>query len=279
MKLLALIILLSGCSPKPAPSIPASPLPISYESVADRLVSMMDRGWVVSRDQDEAAQHKGDALLFTGLALGALDCERGNAPEAALMQMFTDTGGGFYRHPDIPDEWSLDGAIGVYWGALRRAEKCPDSADKWRLALLQNQTKVDLDPFFGVMRDSVIAKLSAAPGPDQDQIGKLGAEVDGWAIGVVAWKQPAYRLHLGYLVIDALDAPNSKTAFCEAVKPAKMPLLEDFCARPGLQRWMQDYAPNIWEYAHQRSPEWETPDGKGLETPGLDYLMAVYQVQ
>ena len=76
--------------------------------------------------------------------------------------------------------------------------------------------------------------------------------------------------------MDTIAAPNGKSVFCGFVVKAKMPLLEQFCGRSGLKDWVLGFQPNVWEYAHQRSPVWERPDGRlGLEMPGLDYLVAL----
>lgn len=62
-----------------------------------------------------------------------------------------------------------------------------------------------------------------------------------------------------------------------------MPVVEHFCGRPGLQAWIDAFSFNTWEYAHQRSPVWETPDASRIvngarvpvETAGLDLLFAL----
>lgn len=232
---------------------------------------MSDHNWIVSRGESDSVEHKGDSLLWTALAMGVMDCDAGAPLEAALQKMLSDTNGALYRHPDLPDEWSLDGALGLYWGLSKRLEIC-GGKETWAPLFALHVEKVSLPPYFDTVRAVVASNLGLGDMPGVDELGRLGAEIDAWAIATVSQKIPAYRLHLGFLVLDTIAAPKSKATYCGAVKDAKIPLLEHFCSRPGLDSWLNLFAYNQYEYRHQRA-DWEAPDGDGLQTPGIDYLV------
>lgn len=167
----------------------------------------------------------------------------------------------------------MDGALGLYYGVWSRVKRC--NSRTWSELITQHAQVVPLPPKFDVVRNQLLFDLGAGDEPSAEDRGALGAEIAGWALADVAQAQVGYRLHLGYLALAHVDAPRGKVAYCEAVKPAKMPLLEHFCGRGSLGSWAQDFRYDAWEYAFQRSPAWESPDGvPGLHTPAVDYLLA-----
>ena len=122
------------------------------------------------------------------------------------------------------------------------------------------------------------------PKPSKESLKVAAASAATWAAGVVASKSACYRIHLAYLNLKALEnlgLPSGRGAFCKATgklgKPEEtaigMPLIDHWCGRDGLTEWLDDFKPNVWEYRFQRC-EWEKPDGRSYETPGLDYLVA-----
>lgn len=246
-----------------------------YKATVDRIVSLIDSGWVVSRYKDGRAKDQGDSLLFTGLAMGAMPCSQGAAQEAALLKMLDEKHGGVYRHPSIPDDYSLDGLLGLWWGINNRTKRCPDSKDIWAKILPQHAAAVAIEPFFYTVLDQVEANLGIAPEPTLSQRGDLGAAVGAWAMGVVSQRAAAYRLHLGYLALSIVKAPKGEAVFCEAVKDAKIALIEHFCGRSGLDAWIHNFAFNRYVYAFQRAA-WEDADGReDVDTPGVDLLVAL----
>lgn len=278
MRYIVILCLFSliACGHKPPtdPPHPTFPIPIS-EAIA-RFSSMADAGWVVSRWDDGRAERVGDSLIWTGIAMAALPCADGEPYEAALQQMLTSTGGHLYRHPSLPSEWSLDGALGLYYGVSERVKRCNSAT--WGPLMVQHAAAVELPPRFDVVRSALIAELGAGPAPSEHDRGELGTEVAAWALADVVTRSAAFRLHLGFLALSVVDAPKGKAAFCGAIGRAKMPLLDHFCGKGGLAEWTAAFHYDAWEYAHQRSPAWETPDGApGLHTPALDYLLA-YQL-
>ncbi len=270
-----LLFCLAACAKDKAPAEPRQePVQNGYEEVASRLMPMLDNGWVVSRFAGEP-RDQGDSLIFTGIAMGALDCTRGAIPEAALVKMLREKNGGVYRHPSIPDDYSLDGLLGFWWGISRRTGRCPETRELWASLLPQHQGAISVEPFFGVALQTVMADLGVSGAPTVGERGQLGSEVAAWAIGVVSQRQAAYRLHLGFLTLDLVDAPKGKSAFCDAVPQAKIPLLEHFCGRSGLSSWVDGFAYNRSVYAFQRA-DWESESvPPGVETPAIDLLVAL----
>lgn len=257
-------------------------LPLPYELVADRMLDLAHpRGWIVNRYDNGELRKPGDSLLFTGIAMGVLDCTRGAIPETALIEMLTANGGGLVRHPGLPDEpVTVDGALGLYWGVAHRIEKCPETRQRWAGAMQLHATVADryLEGIFQPMLQQVMADLGLSAPPSEEERGHLGLLMASWAFAVVQNKAAAYRIHLAWLTLDVVPAPHSKTAFCEAVVKAKMPLMEHFCGRPGLAEWVEKFEFNRFEFFHQRAV-WESPDGRRdgdpLNTPALDYLVAL----
>jgi len=69
---------------------------------------------------------------------------------------------------------------------------------------------------------------------------------------------------------------GGRASFCGAAKAADMPTVDHWCSHKDIGEYIDSFEYNQWEYRHQRSGAWETPDGKeGLETPGLDLLVAL----
>lgn len=260
--------------PSPPPDLPKS---LTYEEVADRALEMADSGWIVSRYDDGSAEHLGDSLLWTGLAMGSLDCTRGTIPEQALQTMIKEHGGIAYRHPSLPDEISLDGLLGLWWGISERTRLCPESRGGWIALLPEHAAKTTVEPFFHTVLDQVMADLGLGAAPSESARGRLGAEVATWAFATVADHAAGFRLHLGFLTLSVVAAPKGQANYCGTVQHAKIALLEDFCGRDGIKAWLEGFEYDVWEYQFQRAI-WESPDGKpGLHTPAIDWLMAAHR--
>ena len=265
------------------PVTPPDDVPVTFEKASDRLLSMTSPpGWVVSRWSDGRIEHTGDSLLWTGMALGVLDCERGNVVEGALLTMLRETGGKAYRHPsEAARAPSLDGHLGLYWGISQRVSRCPDSMPVWASAVASHEPTSVPKPFdkvLGALRYQL--GLAAAP----TDAAALTDAVSVWAYGVVLTQAAGYRIHLGLLSLETLESTGvglpaaARSKFCAASEAAQMPTVDWFCGRGDLVQWITAYEPNRYEMAHQRAT-WESPDGKeGLETPGLDLLVALRKV-
>lgn len=277
MRALLLLLAVYGCA-KPAPDKIAETPTDRFAEVAARAGAMTwPDGWITCVKPDGSRDCLGDSLIFSGLAMGADDCEHGQIYEDALVGMIHDNDGELVRHPTIRGS-SLDGALGFLWGMAQRARRCPASTERLSAAVraYSERNARPLEPYFPVVVRQVLHDMGDGDPPSEHDRGLLGSELAGWALAVVSTQAAAFRLHLGYLAFSLVDAPKGKTAYCAAVEKAKIPLIEAFCGRPGLLDWLRDFRYNEWEYRHQRGA-WEDPDGDGRETAGVDFLVGYRQ--
>lgn len=284
LRIIVLALLCAACQKEPD-SEPTEDvhLPYSFDQVAERMLAMSEpSGWLVNTYDGGGYRKAGDSLIFSGVALGALDCRRGDVVEAALVAMLEEKDGDIYRHPSLKDEpASLDGELGLLWGVSQRVARCPETQSVW--APLIERHAAHAWRYLAGLWDPVLWQVEAQLGlralPTETERGEIGTLAAGWAFAVVQTHEAAFRLHLGYLALSIVDAPKGKASYCAAVKAAQIPLLEHFCGRSGLGAWAAAFQFNAWEYRFQRAA-WETPDGKpGMNTPALDYLLAVHLLE
>lgn len=287
MRLFFIFIFLVACgSHKTAPKTDPSPdISTLYSSASARLISMLDSGWVVSRYDDKSMEHQGDALIWSGIAMASLSCEQGEIIESALIDAIVNANGSLYRHPSLPNQISMDGAIGLYRGIAHRIKAC-GKADAWKHAMelhiaipddiLNSDSNVGLPPEFTYVRDLVAARTTGGPDPSLARMDALTAEVTGWALGVVQSKSPCFRINLGFQSLKAAEELGINVdhgPFCLATKDVHLAQVDTWCDRPGAETWIRNFKYDEWEYAHQRCVAWESPDGKpNLHTPGLDLI-------
>lgn len=301
--IIALLIMLTGCGVfgKRTPHPQVEPTPTAQERYAeaiDRLESgFVENGFIVSRWDDGRPEHMGEAILWTGLAMAHMPCERGNRFERRLIEVMLDHGGGLVRFEPLGEyangrEITVDGALGLYYGVADRIARC-NAADHWRepwrlhLAYLErhngrlhvNARNYAVMPAeFTALRDAISHALGLRGKPHTDRIRILESQVTAWASGVVAQKAPAYRLNLGRLALQGLERLGYRidgSAFCAVSEPARIANIEHWCGREGLSEFIEDFKFDTWEYRFQRGA-WEQPDGKaGLSTPGLDLIEAL----
>tara|TARA_R110000868_G_scaffold9394_6_gene46947 strand:- start:5439 stop:6377 length:939 start_codon:yes stop_codon:yes gene_type:complete len=297
-----LVLFLVSCGKAPearAPEKPDLATVRAFELAAYRLSHpFLDNGWVVSRDQDQLPQHRGDSLIWTGLALGALPCEMGNEPEAALIHSIEANDGGLVRIEPTVDVSgvSLDGAIGLYRGVAERVTRCPNAAAVWSPVIgkhlayvnahsghLHSDSAATLVPEFSFLLDLLASRLSRGDAPDSSRARKLEQQVSAWALGVNASHASCFRVNLGFLSLQTMESLGvdvsdaGRNEFCAATRGMDIPTVDHWCGRGDVKDWIKQFKLNEWEYRHQRCGGWETPDGGGLETPGLDLLTAMRQ--
>ncbi len=266
----------------PVAATPTTELTAMYHEVSERLGGyFLDRGFVVSRTTDGAREGKGDSLLFTGLALYALDCKAGVPLADGLAKMFEVTEGGAYRHPDLAsEEVSLDGLLGLYRGIHKRVAHCGEK-DLWAPLMRNHRVKMagNLPAEFNLVAAMLGYKLGLNDVPDLRRVENLALEVNAWAVLVKARKAACYRIHLGLLSLQAMvemGVPISDKArgtFAEITNGLGMPTIDHFSGRSGLEDWLHGFQYNIYEYRHQRCQAWEQPDGGDLLRPGVDFLV------
>ncbi len=293
-----LALLACSRAPAKAPEVVSVPEEIRqrYEEATDRLVDeFLDYDRVVSRRDDGSAEHIGDSLIWSGIALYALPCEKGAAIERQLISEIESLNGGVMRHPAQPDSASLDGALGLYYGVADRVYRCPGSRELWAPVIRKHLEFVNdndrrlnpksggkLEPYFEYVLHLLAHRLGVRGKPVDGIRNVLALEVAEWARVVVMSKSACFRVHLGLLTLLTLDrlgegAPGHiKKIYCRATAPADSPAVDQYCGRKDIKQWIEAYQPDQWEYRHQRCAAWESPDGRvGLRTPGLDYLVAL----
>lgn len=292
--IICVLALVAGCSRAPEREPLAEPtadVAALFADASDHLLELAEDGWVVSRWADGTPEHEGDSLIWTGIAMGTLDCRRGDVLEAALVRMINDQAGVLYRHPRLKDRAaSLDGALGLYWGIAQRVHRCPESLETWQIAMAKHAAAPA--PYvvreFTSARDQLLHALGLRGAPSGDRLRALEAQVASWAGAVNAKHAACYRAHLGLLSLELVEASGGaisgpgRDSFCAATRGMDLPTVDHWCGRGDLGGWIAAWRPDEWEYRLQRCPAWEAADGKpGLSTPGLDRLVAlraVYQL-
>lgn len=296
-RLLTTLFLLSGASCKaPTATVEASPdtppyIKAMYAAQVEKLSSFLKGGFVVSKWEDGEPEHEGDALLWTGMALGGLPCEGEEARtlSVALKAMFALKDGGIYRHPDLADKpASLDGALGLWWGIADRVVRCGEG-DYWRDALVDHVNWIDgageqvIVPYFDYPARLLCLEANGCGlEPAWETLKDLQHSTVVWAMAVKAREAACYRVHLSFLALDTVEKlgrklnPAWRDGFCAATAGMGLPTTDNFCGRGDLRAWIDNFEADKWEFRHQRCGAWEEPDGKpGLKTPGVDLLVAL----
>lgn len=297
MKGLLLVLAVAGCGHQPR-SEPEGPLaaPVgAYEQAADRALTFLDEtGFVVSRNPQGEPKHHGDSLIFTGLLVASLDCERGLRPSQAILEMPPE----FWRHRILAGQKvSLDQALGAYQAVAYRIKACGER-ERWRLFLAQHAEVFeqgggpDVPPFFDHVRDRLFEEggvykkthLAAVSKKTQEVTGqdnrrKLELEMAAWALAVKLKKAACYRINLALMSFETLELLGDKVGggeFCANTKGMGLATVDHWCGREGLQAYIDSYKVNEMQYAHQRCRAWEEADGNGDSHPGIDYLRALF---
>lgn len=269
---------LAGCGRKDKPAAePASDADAAlYTAVAGALPQFLDHGgWVVSRG---ANTNEGDSLFFSGLAMYGLTCADGEPIAAALeAQMKT---GVLVRYPGNKDSVSLDGQLGLYRGIAYRVMHCAETA-RWHDAMAA--AKLDtLTLGYDAVRQDLLAKVGLADhGADGTLAARLEADSLGEARAANTGHIACFRLHFSLVALQTREDLGGKiselgrAAFCDAARGTRIATLEHFCGRDDLAAYVGAFKRDVWIYAHQRCPGWETPDAKGDREPGTDALVAL----
>jgi hypothetical protein len=299
------LLAIIGCAhakKKPEPVDPSQEILSLYKTASNRLISKyLDNGtWVVSRHPDGSSEHQGEGLIWSGVALSALSCDDGKDIEANLQRSIMSNDGALVRYEPLGEyrngrEVTLDGALGLYLGVARRIQKCPGTGSRsWKEVLnkhcaylsetkgLLNQAAPATLGGFRYLLDLLSFTGGACGTGNPGNARGVETEVAGWAMATVASRSAAYRLNLGFIALETLellDKPISsqgRDEWCAATNGAGIPTIDAWCGRGDLRAWIAGYQYNQWEYRHQRAA-WESPDGDGDTTPGLDLLVALKQ--
>lgn len=257
-------------------------------SVVQRLSGFYQpSGWVVSL-RDDVGVNQGDSLLFSGLALYALDCQSGSAVADAIAGMLASQNGGLYRHPSMAGQpASFDGAIGMYRGIAKRIRDCSE-ADRWRPLLALHKTNQDSFTYFpeplDYVRDLLFSKVGLVGVPSAARAALLSLALADWVEAVKASKTVGFRAHLALLTMqtcDELGVPVQgflKDNLCSASDGMGLLTFDHWCGRSGLDAWINGFQYDVYQYKHQRAV-WEGPDAHGDSEPAIDYLVGEADAQ
>jgi hypothetical protein len=300
------IAVLLGCAKAPDADEPEPASPTIAERFADaqdRLASeFIENGWVVSRGTNGEPEHQGDALIWTGLWLGAADCAAALPSELMLRDMIRRHQGALVRYEPLGEyaggrEATLDGALGLYRGIAERVTRCPETRPEWLdiVALhysymeasgghLNPNSDARVIPEFTYVLARLLDHVSGGDPlhRDGDRVDRLGVQSAAWAMGVAATHAAAFRVHLALLALQTLelsgeDIGRARDALCAVTPGMDLPTLDHWCGRGDLAAWVDGFEYDSWEFRHQRAGAWESPDGDGDRTPGLDFLVAIRQ--
>lgn len=302
MKKLILTLALVSCGhplSEDAPQPSTKDIQKEYFDASNRAITQfLDHSRIVDRGQDGSAQGVGDSLIFSGLALFGLPCDLGSVIENQIISEIDSLQGGLMRHPVYePNDASLDGALGLYFGIADRISRCSGSIEKWTPAIKKHMDFVDsnsqrlnpksnsiLTKEFDYVLHLMAYKMGVRNKPSNDTKLLLGLEIGEWARATMVAKKGCFRINLGLLALKTIEmlgeshANIVKNNFCDATKDSQLPTTDHYCGRTDMKQWIQDFKYNVWEYRHQRCGLFETPDAGGMKTPAIDYLVALRTV-
>lgn len=287
---LACAFLVLGCG-KPDDPKRGSVDSRKYEELSQRLVDnhLSPTGFVISKENGEN-RHEGDSLIWSGIAMGALPCDKANLISDGLRTAVKVGGGYLRRFEPLPDQYlggreiSLDGAIGVMFGVALTMKHCPDIDLSWWDDWFRTIGDGELYPGTGVKWPpavdwgwNLLAHRRGIRGKPASEVKRaMELAMTGWTEAVRQSQAAAFRVHLATLIMmtsELLGEPPRKNEFCSAAEGVQLGLTEWWCGRRDPNDLLLAWEMNVWEYQWQRSPKWEVPDGKGYETPAVDYLI------
>jgi hypothetical protein len=264
------------------------------------VVEYLENGFVVSKSGG-ISEDQGDSLLFTGVALGALDCEFVPRILDGLEEMQDYWSGYLVRFLPLPAEYiekhnviTRDGATGALFGLVKASKRCPDLYPRIQTILTRWYDTVGNSLFLhpegrnGIVTPSFKAFWKVAHGKgisDLEYAVYMGSTLFT-AESIKNAKSSCYPIHLEtlqHLVFEAQGRPilaADKERFCSITKDMGLYLTDWYCERNGetLLTWLKDPQSIPVNYLHQRC-EWEPADGIGKFSPRVDFLTLYRHIQ
>lgn len=291
-------LLLCACGKsKPVDKVdPESQSQLRFSAIQDRLVSdyLLD-GFVISKEKNGTPTDHGDSLLFTGLALGVLDCKKIDMFLLALDRMQDNFSGYLVRIDPLPEEFrqgdnfiSRDGATGALYGlqlAKRRCtaltEKIDHILSRWKDAV-GNSLVLYPKSLAGIITPSFRTFWKVG-----HSIGISDLEYENYIVsGLVTTsliksnKSACYPIHLQtvqHLTFEIMGRPifkRNKDEFCGLTKDMGLMLTDWYCGRNGddLKLWLDNPEQSKHVYMSQRCT-WENGDADDTLSPRVDFLV------
>lgn len=298
----ALVLSLAACgtTSDPPDSEPATP-PVEqrYGQAVSRLMSLhvSDRGYVFTRRAgDGAPKHLGEGGLWSCVAMAHLPCDRAAELVRHWVRNTTERAGRYRRWEPLPDEyeqrpWNFDGETGCQYGLAVYASRCEmadtdlyELGEAWRLH--REATKDDLGSgeampeAFGFTQRALDHELGLTEHRAPEwRLRAMEVAAASWAWALHPQQAACYRAHLAYRHLRAAERMGYGVlwaGFCAATNGLGLPNVDWRCERPGLREFLDGYVENAWENRMQRcAPPWESEDGNGDDTPGLDLIEAL----
>jgi hypothetical protein len=283
--IIAALCLVAGCgrADEPGRAEPTDEARAEFDAAQDRALGMSDGGRIVSRTPDGALQHTGDSQMMSGLGMAFMDCAHGKVVEDALVSDAGETGGELARHPSERHRpATVDQALGVWAGIASRLRRGCPGVERWA-------TVGSLKPFrgeddgFGYLRRLLLHRLGTGSKPNALERQAFETAMSGWPAPVLAKRAACYRVHLAFRGLRTMQvlgesvSDGAKAVFCKATDGAGLTNIDHWCGRGDYAAFLAGFVPNRWEYQFQRCQAWESPDGDGDETPGIDHLEALFE--
>jgi len=263
------------------------------------LEDFLQKGYVVSRHKDGSAEHEGDSLLWSSIAMGILPCGSGAPIANAIRDSMDRHDGRLIRIDPLPasykgNETSRDQVTGALLGFVLRYERCPAERNALRAAWAKHHRFVEkhdgrlheggnpnfyMNPAMKFLWDLVSWKLGS--GSEPGSVAKAAFE-SGVMISSTATdfqESACYPVHLSTLMMITsarLGRPVThltRREFCHQTRGMGLPLTEWFCDRGTPETFLASFELDQYEYRHQRC-DWESADGSpNKRTPALDFLI------
>lgn len=300
---LLLCLSLAACGhagDKPEASEPSASIMATYDQAVARFMSdhVDERGNVFTLDADGAHDHLGESILWASVALAYLPCARAEPIAHALVKRIDDGGGFIARSDPLPKEYAgrefnFDGKTGLVFGVAAYVKRCPSRSAELAGAFAMHQHAVDSahgelypksaktvpEPFRWSER-ALMFHVKHSAEPDIAGLRSLETVSAVWAAGINTTHAACYRVHLAYRHLRAAEflgyeiSRSGRDAFCRSTRGMGLANIEHWCGRGDLADWIAGYQHDRYEYEFQRC-RWESPDGNGDQTPGLDLIEAI----
>lgn len=287
MKTLFFVLALASCAkaPEPAPApLPAVVTPQGLREYAEQRLfdKFVVDGQVVARDEHGDPDMRGDSPLYTGIAIGSLDCERGAPLMNRLQERIAGNSGArerFYPWEDTvaQNRWSWDQEVGDTYAFARRAARCPDPALGLHWDILRHARNAETPPTFDFVTDAVSHKLGLGGEPSKDRQQAFEFTAASWAAVVVAAHSECYRIQLAFRSMLSAEAAGrpiggyGRSRFCHYTRDTQIPKIDKWCGRPS--SYAQTFQFNEWSFRQGKCPWQGGPDGTAdRESPAVDLL-------
>jgi hypothetical protein len=266
-----------------------------HELKASLLANNLENGWITTRLADGTADNLGDSLLYSGMAIGLLDCAEGQVIFDAIRASQDLRGGYFVRFEPLVgykgNEVSRDGLTGLVFGFIRRAAACPgdrtDIAARWRryrdlihndLYLYPGDLNAIVNPAFSAYMEVADKALLGAPGPVPAKTLAWELTATNGAQDIVDRHKACYPIHLSTMqayVFGSLVSDSFRKEFCHITEGTGLVLTQAYCgaASSTVELWLEQFQANQLGYQHQRCV-WESDVlSGGTKAPSLDWLI------